>query len=76
MMARQFNVDAAKSTFNLSEQTRQEIQGLILDLDMNAIDVVERAIHRLWQEEMGEPERDVYAELDELRQRIEGLENK
>ena len=60
---------------DLPELTGQQIKALILDLDMDATGVVELAIAQLWQREIGEPDRDVLAELDELRTRIEALGN-
>lgn len=72
-MARAFNVDAARSTFELPPLTRQQIQGLILDLDVDAREVVIRAVVELWQREMGKPDRDVFAELDELKRRLDEL---
>ncbi len=72
-MARQFNVDAARSSFELPPLTRQQIQGLILDLDLDAREVVILAVAQLWQREIGEPERDVYAELDALKARLDAI---
>ena len=72
-MARAFNVDAARSTFELPPLTSQQIQGLILDLDVDAREVVIRAVVELWQREMGKPDRDVFAELDELKRRLDEL---
>ena len=68
-MARQFSVEAASSRFNLPRRTREQIQALILDLDMDAVQVVELAIAQLWQREIGEAPRDLTAEIDELRTR-------
>lgn len=72
-MARAFNVDSARSTFELPELTRKQIQALILDLDMDARGVVITAIAQLWQREIGEPDRDFGAEIDELRARLDAL---
>jgi len=68
-----FTVEAASSRFNLPKQTREQIRALILDLDMDATDVIVRAVAELWQREIGEPERDVLAELDDLRARLDAL---
>lgn len=73
-MARPFSVDAARNSFELPPLTRQQIQALILDLDLDAREVVIVAIQQLWQREIGEPERDVLAELDELKTRLTALE--
>ena len=73
-MARAFNADSTRSTFELPEVTRQQIKGLILDLDMDARNVIITAIAQLWQREIGEPERDLAAEIDELRARLDALE--
>lgn len=70
-MPRAFNVEAARSTFELPPLTRQQIKGLILDLDMDAREVIIRAVAELWQRELGEADRDLVAEIDELRQRLD-----
>ena len=72
-MARAFNVDSARSTFELPELTRKQIQALILDLDLDARGVVITAIAQLWQREIGEPDRDFGAEIDDLRARLDAL---
>ena len=72
-MARAFNVDSARSTFELPELTRKQIQALILDLDLDARGVVITAIAQLWQREIGEPDRDLAAEIDDLRARLDAL---
>ena len=72
-MARQFNVDAARSTFELPPLTRREIQALMLDLDATAVDVIIMAVAQLWRREIGEPERDVFAELDAIKAKL-GME--
>lgn len=68
-----FKIEAASSRFNLPKPTREQIKDLILDLDLDATDVVIRAIAELWQREIGEPERDLAAELDELKAKIDAL---
>lgn len=72
-MSRAFNADSARSTFELPELTRKQIQALILDLDMDARSVVITAIAQLWQREIGEPDRDFGAEIDDLRARLDAL---
>lgn len=72
-MARAFDVNAARSTFKLPPRTRQEIQALMLDLDATAVDVIVMAVAEKYQRELGQPERDVFAELDELKQQVAAL---
>lgn len=72
-MARAFNPDAARSTFELPERTRREIQALILDLDCDARTVIIRAVAELWQREIGEAPRDLAAEIDEITARLNKL---
>lgn len=69
-MARAFNVDARVSSFELPALTKQQIKALILDLDLDAREVIIRAVADLWRREMGEPERDVFAELDEIKAKL------
>lgn len=69
-MPRQFNPDAARSSFELPPHTRQQIQALMLDLDLDAKEVVERAIAELWQRELGEPGRDLAAEIDAIKAKL------
>jgi len=71
-----FSVEAASSRLNLSRTTREQIKALILDLDQDATAIVELAIAQLWQRELGEPERDLAAELDELKAEIKALQSK
>jgi len=72
-MSRAFNADSARSTFELPTETRQQIKALILDLDMDARSVVITAIAQLWQREIGEPDRDFGAEIDDLRARLDAM---
>jgi len=72
-MAKPFSVETEVARFRLPPLTRQQIKALIFDLDMDARDVVIRAVAELWQREIGEPERDVFAELDELRAAVAAL---
>lgn len=51
----------------LPDLTRQQIQGLIIDLDLDARSVIIRAVHDLWQREIGEGARDLAAEIDQIR---------
>jgi hypothetical protein len=69
-MPKPFNPDAERNHFALPLQTRQQIQALILDLNLDARNVIIRAVAELWQREIGEPERDILAELDEIRGRL------
>lgn len=70
-MPREFSIDAARTTFELPALTKEQIRGLILDLDIDARDVIIRAVAELWQRELGEAERDVFAEIDEIKRRLE-----
>jgi len=72
-MAKPFSVETEESRFRLPPLTRQQIKALISDLDMDARDVVIRAVDELWQREIGTPERDVLAELDELKAAVAAL---
>lgn len=49
----------------------EEMRGLILDLDIPLEEVVYRAVLELWQREIGEPDRDLASEVDELRARLD-----
>jgi hypothetical protein len=70
-MARAFNVDARMSSFELPALTKQQIKALILDLDFDAREVIIRAVAELWQREIGDPPRDVYAELDAIKAKLD-----
>jgi hypothetical protein len=62
------------TSFRLPQRTLDQIAALRMDLDANATDVLITAIDRLWQWEIGPTsERDIYAELDELRARLDAL---
>ena len=69
-MSRAFNVDAPRSSFELPALTRQQIQALMLDLDESARDVVIQAVALLWQREIGGPDRDLAAEIDEIKAKV------
>lgn len=45
----------------------------MLDLDMDARDVLMMSVAQLYQRELGTPERDVFAELDAIKVRL-GME--
>ena|SRR6266496_2970693 len=66
-MAREFNVDAARSSFELPPLTRQQIKALMSDLDADARSIIIMSIAELWQREIGEPDRDLAAEIDEIK---------
>lgn len=70
-MPKPFNPDAARSTFMLPPLTRQQIKALILDLDLDAREVIIRAVTELWQREIGEAPRDLAAELDDVKRRLD-----
>jgi hypothetical protein len=69
-VARAFNVDGKRTTLALPEGARQQIQALMLDLDLDAHEVIIRAVAELWQREIGQPERDVFAELDAIKAKL------
>ena len=50
--------------------TREQLAALMLDLDMDARDVLIMSVAQLYQRELGTPERDVFAELDAIKARI------
>ena len=70
-MPNTFNVEAARSTFVLPPRTKQQIVALGLDLDLDPRQVVIRAVAELWQREIGEADRDLAAEVDEIKRRLE-----
>lgn len=70
-MPAKFNVSAARSTFQLPPRTRQQIKGLILDLDLDAREVIIRAVAELWQREIGGADRDLAMEVDEIKRRLD-----
>lgn len=72
-MARAFDVATKAPRFELPPITRQQIQALILDLNLDAREVIIRAVAELWQHEMGEPDRDVWLEIEELKQQVAAL---
>lgn len=69
-MAKPFSVETEESRFRLPILTRQQIVALILDLDMDARSVVIRAVADLHQRELGAPDRDVFAEIDEIKTKL------
>ena len=70
-MAREFSTEARVSSFELPALTKQQVKALILDLDLDAREVIIRAVAELWQRELGEVDRDVLAELDALKGRLD-----
>jgi hypothetical protein len=70
-MPRAFNVEARVSSFELPALTKEQIKALALDLDLDAREVVIRAVTELWQREIGEGDRDILGELDEIKQRLD-----
>lgn len=63
-MARSFSVEARVSSFELPALTKQQIKALILDLDLDARNVIIRAIAELWQREIGDAELKTYTYRD------------
>lgn len=72
-MAKPFSVETEESRFRLPLLTRQQIKALMNDLDQDARSVIIVAVQQLWQRDSGEPDRDIYAELDELKAAIAAL---
>ena len=72
-VAKPFSVETEESRFRLPLLTRQQIKALSLDLDLDARTVIIVAVAALWQRERGEPERDILAELDELKAALAAL---
>lgn len=69
-MAREFNVDAARNSFELPPLTRQQIRALMLDLDTDARSVIIMAVTQLWQREIGDEPRDLAAEIDAIKAKL------
>ena len=62
------------ASYRLPQKTLDQIAALRMDLDANATEVVIQAIQRLYDWEIGPPsERNIYAELDDLRARVDKL---
>lgn len=70
-MPNAFKVEARVSSFELPAQTKEQIKALMWDLDTDARSIVVLAIAQLWQREIGEPDRDVLGELDDIRARLD-----
>lgn len=73
-MPSEFSTDAARTTFQLPALTKQQIKALTDDLDTSAREVIIRAVAGLWQREIGEPDRDLATEVDEIKQRLDAIE--
>ena len=69
-MARAFRVETEESRFRLPLETRKQIKALMPDLDLDAREVVIRAVAELWQREIGTPERDIVADVDRILARL------
>ena len=70
-MARAFNINARVSSFELPMLTKQQIKALMSDLDQqDARSIIITAVAEMWRREIGEPDRDVYAELDAIKAKI------
>lgn len=66
-MARAFDVATEAPRFALPLHTREQIAQLMSDLDQDARSVIIIAVAQLWQREIGEPDRDIYTELDAIK---------
>ena len=69
-MAKVFSIDAERTSFRFARLTRVQIHELIQHLDRDATAVIERSIAELWQRELGQPDRDLAAEVDELKAKV------
>jgi len=58
---------------DLPDATYAQISALALDLDQDVRDILIQAVQALYEREIGTPERDVLAELDDLRARVDAL---
>lgn len=65
-MARAFSVETEEQRFRLPRATREQIAALMDDLDTSARDVVIQAVAQLHQRELGQPDRDLAADVDNL----------
>ena len=70
-MPRPFNVNAECNQLRLPPETRQQIHALMLDLDLNFREVIIRLVAEGYRREIGDGERDLAAELDDLKRRLE-----
>ena len=73
-MAKPFSVETEESRFRLPLETRQQIKALMSDLDQDARSVIIIAIAELHGREI-KNERDVFAELDELKAALAALQS-
>lgn len=73
VLAKPFSVETEESRFRLPLLTRQQIKSLMADLDQDARSVIVIAVAELYGREV-ENERDVFAELDELKRRLDARE--
>lgn len=75
-MPKPFNVEGRISSFALPDLTKTQIAALMGDLDTDARSIIIMAVAQLWQREIGEPDRDVFAELDEVKRRLGAIERR
>ena len=68
-MAKPFSVETEESRFRLPLLTRQQIKALMADLDQDARSVIVIAIAELYGREV-ESDRDVFAELDQIKAKL------
>lgn len=59
-----FNVNAKRTTVDLSPETRKQLAELMSDNQESLRDCITICIAERWHRECGEPERDVFAELE------------
>lgn len=65
-----FNVKASRTTLDLPEATRVQLAELMSDNDESLKDCIIICVSERWQRECGTPERDIYAELDEIKAKL------
>ena len=66
-----FNVNARRTTLDLSPETRRQLAELMADNEESLKDCITICVAERHQREFGTPERDVFAEINK---RIESLE--
>lgn len=72
-MAKPFSVETEESRFRLPLHTRQQIKALCVELTLDAREVVINAIAAYAKEIFDVPERDVFAEIDEIKAQLGAL---
>lgn len=73
-MPAMFNINAKRTTLDLSPETRRQLAELMGDNQESLRDCIAICVAERHQREYGEPERDVLTELDEINERLAALE--